>query len=186
MKKITITALLLLSSALYSEMFDHNTDVKSKYKFDMTVDQENEELASRLEKFQSGEASEEEIKIYLEAKDNNKTAPFKEDVFVDESLKIGIKEEVEKGWFSSLFDTFFTSEEEAVVEQNSSVEELTPEVKEETPVAEEVVPATIPEKLPVVEEGIPVSQEEAPAVQEEPSVVDETPTAEVKPEQGVE
>lgn len=140
MKKITITAFLLLSSVLYSELFEHNTDVKSKYRFDMTVAQENEDLASKLKKFQSGEVSEEEINIYLKAKDDNKTAPLNEDILVDKSLQIGTKEEVEEVWFApivtfynSLFDT---KENATVVEQNSSVEEETPVIDEEVPATE--------------------------------------------------
>ena len=50
MKKIIITALLVLSSSIYADMFDSNTDIKSKYEFDIDVANENQKLVEKLEK----------------------------------------------------------------------------------------------------------------------------------------
>ena len=117
MKKIIITALLLISSSMYADMFDSNTDIKSKYEFDIDVANENQKLSKKLETFQNGEATEEDIKVYLDAMANSTKKPFADDVKVD-SIFIRVDENStneDSGWFS--WFSWFDDEEEVIAEE---------------------------------------------------------------------
>ena len=166
MKKIVITILLLLlSSSMYADMFDSNTDMKNKYKFDEDVSLKNAVLAKKLEKFQSGEASEEEIQRYLDLMADSKEKPFADDIQVD-SIFVRVDENAtneDKNWFSSLYSSWFGAEE--VPAEETPTEEVP---AEETPTEEVPVEETPAEEVPV---------EETPA---EEVPVEETPTERVK------
>ncbi len=115
MKKILITILILLSQTLFGSFFE-NTDIKSKYMFDVGIADKNEELALKLERFQKDEATEVEIQQYLSIRENNETNEtkyFQEDVQVDPSLHLNTKPQ-EKNWFISLYDSFFKQSESNV------------------------------------------------------------------------
>lgn len=150
MKKITIVVLIFLSTVLNSALFDNNTDVKSKYEFNVDQALENEKLAAKLARFQNDEVSEEEIKNYLELRDDNKSVPFKDDVALDESLQSSFPQrEVKKEWYISIYEYMFSdAEEEApVVEDEAPVVEEATVAEEDAPIADEVTPTT--EETPV-------------------------------------
>lgn len=138
MKKIVIISLLLLSSSMYADAFDNNTDMKDKYKFDTKVSLKNDALAKKLERFQSGKASEEEIQRYLDLMADSNVSnkpPFADDIQVD-SIFVRIDENAtneDKDWLTSLLSSWFGAEEVAVEEVPV---EVTP--TEETSVVEEV------------------------------------------------
>jgi len=134
MKKIIITALLVLSSSMYADMFESNTDMKHKYEFDIDVANKNQKLVEKLEKFQNGEATDEDIKVHLDAMADSEKKPFANDVKVDrvfERVDENTTDE-DTGWFS--WFPWFNGEEESV-----SVEIETPSEQEE--VTQAVAPA---------------------------------------------
>ncbi len=82
MKKIILIALLLLSSSISAEIFEHNTDEKSKYEFDFELSTKNEWMAERLELFRSSRATVEEIDAEVAILDKNQTLVFPDDVMI--------------------------------------------------------------------------------------------------------
>ena len=109
MKKIVLLTAILLAQVLMGAIFENTTDMKSKYEFDIGVATTNEELAIKLQRFQDGKATEEEIQKYLNARDTNETNEtkfFQKDVQVDASLQLSKKPQ-EKNWFISLYDSLF-------------------------------------------------------------------------------
>ena len=157
MKKIVITILLLLSSSIYAdmieEMFDSNTDMKYKYKFDRNVSENNHVLAKKLDKFQSGEATEEEIQRYLEVRADSQEKPFASDIKVD-SMFVRVDENAtneDKDWLTSVYSTLYSSYSEWFGAEAVPAEDVN--TTEEVPV-EEDAPAedTTTEETSVVEE----------------------------------
>ena len=133
MKKITIITLLLLSSTLFSDMFEYNTDAKSKYEFNIKKTKANIQMAETLEMFQSGNASDEDIQKYLEASDSNNSINFAMDVMVDKTLRRENKnlEPIQKVWYLSLYDSIFSDKksiEDSIEIEN--LQELTPTKKQ--------------------------------------------------------
>ena len=116
MMKNMIVILMMLSISLSADMFDVNTDVKSKYEFDMETSQKNEKLAQTLEKFRSGEVTNEEIQLYLDKIKDSPSENFGSDVYLDKVFKQKVDENSSKesSWFSSLFSRWFFSSEDNV------------------------------------------------------------------------
>lgn len=87
MIKMAIIIFLLLGYTLGAEVFEFNTDIKSKYKFDNKQNNKNAQMAKELKMFQSGNASDEDIQTYLRARDNNESEPIEKDIMIEYSLK---------------------------------------------------------------------------------------------------
>lgn len=124
MKKIAIIILFVFSAVSWSSPFDQNTDIKNKYEFEADVSLENEKLAAKLLRFQTGDVNETEMQEYMEALDTNETKAYAADVAVDEELMrpIDIKAaEENKDWLESMYESIINyfssySNNEAVVE----------------------------------------------------------------------
>jgi len=145
MKKIAIST-LILSVSLYSGMFEHSTDVKQKYWFDLNKQVEDEQLALELEKFQHAKATQSEIDKYIRQRDeDNVTRPFAKDVYVDAGIlkqrilqndtdKLVAKKDKSCGWFFSLFGCNENEEDstKSVSKQSDVQIKKTNEMAEET------------------------------------------------------
>lgn len=101
MKNIIII-MMMLSTILFSDLFDTNTDVKSKYEFDITLTKENERLFASLQRFQNNEVSEEEIATFLSKRAQSKKLPFESDVYLDKEFVFDVEhnQTQESFWYS--------------------------------------------------------------------------------------
>lgn len=109
MQKMIITV-FLLSQVLFGAMFDTNSDLKHKYEFDGDVSDKNVKLAKELKKFQMNQVTQEEIELYLIARDDNTSTKFGDDVLVDKSLNLSAPSKA--NWIESIYESWFGSNDD--------------------------------------------------------------------------
>jgi len=122
MTKVIMSALLLISSSAFADLFTHNTDETAKYEFDSSVTEKNEEMVAKIAFFKMQKASQTDIQEYLSLKDGNETLNFSEDVLVDYSGS-GVTKDVSSvpmktPWYSfSFFETNDVQNDTQVIEK---------------------------------------------------------------------
>ena len=121
MKKTLLILSIFSYSIVNGAMFGHNTDIPKSYEFDSDVRKTNEQLAAKLQRFQDGRATGEEIEQYLDS--NESSTLYEKGVLITytpqqmKALSItpqdieGMVKKEDDGFFVSVYNSLFGSDD---------------------------------------------------------------------------